>query len=240
MKMAKTLPVASESRIHASNATRLRFTALSISSTHMNITRGLRRISSPVAPMAKIIAASTRYHVSVSTSSTWPRRPGSAQPGCAERNTPMTMRQRVLHGLGWLVAGRGIAQTIRWVATIYVIRLLAPEDYGIVAIATVLFGLLIRLCDAGFGNAVVVSEDTDKRTLQEFFGFLLIISIGTLLLWLLPGTKAEGKELLLRPASCGKCNYVFSERKSAKKPSKCPKCRSQWIISPGYLIRPRR
>ncbi len=97
----------------------------------------------------------------------------------------MTIRQRVLYGLGWLVAGRGIAQAIRWVATIYVIRLLAPEDYGIVAVATVLFGLLIRLCDAGFGNAVVVTDDTDKRTLQEFFGFLLIVSFVLGLLHLL-------------------------------------------------------
>jgi predicted Zn-ribbon and HTH transcriptional regulator len=52
--------------------------------------------------------------------------------------------------------------------------------------------------------------------------------------------KAEGKEVLLRPASCGKCNYVFSERKKAKRPSKCPKCRSQWILSPGYIIRERK
>ena len=97
----------------------------------------------------------------------------------------MTIKQRVLHGLGWLVAGRGIAQTIRWIATIYVIRLLAPEDYGIVAVATVLFGLLIRLCDAGFGNAVVVSDDTDDRTLGEFFGFLLLVSTGLGLVHLL-------------------------------------------------------
>ena len=97
----------------------------------------------------------------------------------------MTIKQRVLHGLGWLVAGRGIAQTIRWIATIYVIRLLAPEDYGIVAVATVLFGLMIRLCDAGFGNAVVVSDDTDDRTLGEFFGFLLLVSTGLGLVHLL-------------------------------------------------------
>ncbi len=51
--------------------------------------------------------------------------------------------------------------------------------------------------------------------------------------------KADGLELLLRPASCGKCNYIFSDRRAAKRPSNCPKCRSQWIVSPGYLIRRR-
>ncbi|MFX1262665.1 MAG: transcriptional regulator [Promethearchaeota archaeon] len=49
--------------------------------------------------------------------------------------------------------------------------------------------------------------------------------------------KNKGKELLIRPASCGKCGYTFAKRKSAKRPSKCPKCRSEWILQPAYVIR---
>jgi len=49
--------------------------------------------------------------------------------------------------------------------------------------------------------------------------------------------KSENKELLIRPASCGKCQFVFKGRKTAKAPSKCPKCRSEWILSPAFLIR---
>ncbi len=52
--------------------------------------------------------------------------------------------------------------------------------------------------------------------------------------------KNSGKQLLIRPASCGKCGYVFSSRKVASRPSKCPKCRSQWILLPGYIIRSKR
>jgi len=52
--------------------------------------------------------------------------------------------------------------------------------------------------------------------------------------------KNSGKLLLIRPASCGKCGYVFSNRKVASRPSKCPKCRSQWILLPGYIIRSNR
>ena len=40
------------------NDTNVRFTALSISSTHMNITSTLRRVSRPTAPMVKSSAAS--------------------------------------------------------------------------------------------------------------------------------------------------------------------------------------
>ena len=52
--------------------------------------------------------------------------------------------------------------------------------------------------------------------------------------------KNRGKELLIRPASCGKCGYTFAKRKSAKRPSKCPKCRSEWILLPGYIIREKK
>jgi O-antigen/teichoic acid export membrane protein len=82
----------------------------------------------------------------------------------------------VLSGLGWLVAGRGAVQAISWVATIYVIRLLQPEDYGIVAVATMLFGLLVILCNAGISSAIIVTKDIGKSKLQEIQGFLLFAS----------------------------------------------------------------
>ena len=44
-------------------ATKQRLTALSISSMHINITSGLRRTSTPTAPMPNSTAPSTRYHV---------------------------------------------------------------------------------------------------------------------------------------------------------------------------------
>ncbi|MFX1607052.1 MAG: transcriptional regulator [Promethearchaeota archaeon] len=52
--------------------------------------------------------------------------------------------------------------------------------------------------------------------------------------------KRENKELLIRPARCGKCLFIFKARKTAKAPSKCPKCRSEWILSPAFLIRYRK
>ena len=52
--------------------------------------------------------------------------------------------------------------------------------------------------------------------------------------------KRENKELLISPARCGKCQFVFKVRKTAKAPSKCPKCRSEWILSPGFVIRYRK
>ena len=52
--------------------------------------------------------------------------------------------------------------------------------------------------------------------------------------------KRENKELLIRPSICGKCQFVFKVGKSVKEPSKCPKCKSQWILAPAFVIRYRK
>ena len=52
--------------------------------------------------------------------------------------------------------------------------------------------------------------------------------------------KRQHKELLIRPAICGKCQFTFKVGKSAKAPSKCPKCRSQWILAPAFIIRSKK
>lgn len=45
------------------------------------------------------------------------------------------------------------------------------------------------------------------------------------------------KSLLMVPPRCRKCGYVFKDLDRPKKPSKCPKCRSEWIEPPRFIIR---
>jgi predicted Zn-ribbon and HTH transcriptional regulator len=52
--------------------------------------------------------------------------------------------------------------------------------------------------------------------------------------------KREGKEVIIRPARCGKCQYVFSRVSTAKAPTKCPKCKSEWILAPAFLIKKKK
>ena len=52
--------------------------------------------------------------------------------------------------------------------------------------------------------------------------------------------KRKNKELLIRPAICGKCQFKFKVGKSSKAPSKCPKCKSEWILPPAFLIRQKK
>jgi len=45
--------------------------------------------------------------------------------------------------------------------------------------------------------------------------------------------RKKGKRLVIIPARCLKCGYTF---KGIHLPSKCPKCRSEWIEEPIFYI----
>ena len=54
----------------------------------------------------------------------------------------------------------------------------------------------------------------------------------------LPHIKAsiKPKKLNIIPAECRKCGFIFKERTKLKAPSKCPRCRSEWIDEPLFKI----
>ena len=43
--------------------------------------------------------------------------------------------------------------------------------------------------------------------------------------------------LLIEPARCRHCGFVFSKEKM-KKPGKCPKCKHTWILDPKVWVEP--
>ncbi|MEO2240866.1 MAG: transcriptional regulator [Euryarchaeota archaeon] len=48
--------------------------------------------------------------------------------------------------------------------------------------------------------------------------------------------RKEGKQLLMEPARCNKCGYVFRSAR-IRPPSRCPRCKSEWIQPPRFTIR---
>ncbi len=46
-----------------------------------------------------------------------------------------------------------------------------------------------------------------------------------------------GFHLILTPAECKRCGFVFRKREKLKKPGKCPVCRSESIEDPLFSIR---
>lgn len=49
--------------------------------------------------------------------------------------------------------------------------------------------------------------------------------------------KSGGREMLvMEPPYCKKCGYVFKDLNRPRKPSRCPRCKSEWIASPRFTI----
>ena len=48
--------------------------------------------------------------------------------------------------------------------------------------------------------------------------------------------KAKGERLVVKPAECLACNFVFKDRHRVTAPGSCPKCQSERIAPPQFHI----
>jgi predicted Zn-ribbon and HTH transcriptional regulator len=46
------------------------------------------------------------------------------------------------------------------------------------------------------------------------------------------------RQLVIVPAECAKCGFVFSKRERVRKPGKCPVCKAESIREPLFSINP--
>jgi len=80
-----------------------------------------------------------------------------------------------LRGMVWLGSARWAAQLFTWASTLVIARLLAPEDYGLVAMATAFTGFLEVITDMGLGSALVQSRDLSRRDVEATMGATCLI-----------------------------------------------------------------
>jgi O-antigen/teichoic acid export membrane protein len=71
------------------------------------------------------------------------------------------LRHRVLRAGGWNIAGYGLGQAIRLGSNLIMTRLLAPEMFGIMAIASIVTMVLFLLSDLGLRQNIVQSRRGD-------------------------------------------------------------------------------
>src|SRR5919197_5574440 len=95
----------------------------------------------------------------------------------------MSIKVEVLNALRWSAAGRLAGQLGSWVATIYVIRILNPADYGLIGMASILIGLASLFNELGVIPALIQSRHLDERLIRQLFGF--VITSTTLIVCLL-------------------------------------------------------
>lgn len=83
--------------------------------------------------------------------------------------------QSLVTGVAWTAGMRWISQAISWVSTIYVARILAPADYGLVAMASIPIGLARMVEDLGLDAIIVQDRTLTHLDLARLAGAALLL-----------------------------------------------------------------
>ena len=87
------------------------------------------------------------------------------------------LKRKVISGLFWRYMERTLAQGIQLLVTIVLARILMPEEYGTVALVSVLINIALVFVQNGFGNALIQKEDADSADFSTAFYFSLGLSL---------------------------------------------------------------
>jgi O-antigen/teichoic acid export membrane protein len=86
------------------------------------------------------------------------------------------LKSKVLTSLRWTVGLKFGTQIINWAFTIFVMRILNPGDYGLIAMAAVFIALCQLLNEMGLGAAIVQAKEISDRMLRQVFGLVILLN----------------------------------------------------------------
>lgn len=89
----------------------------------------------------------------------------------------MSIQQQITSSLKWTAFGKAISQAVSWVVTIYVIRLLSPGDYGLMAMVSVVIVFLSTFNEFGLGTALVQAKHIDDERIGAVYGAMLLLGV---------------------------------------------------------------
>ena len=79
----------------------------------------------------------------------------------------LSLKSRVVNAVFWLGITKLLGQALSWVLTIYIVRMLSPDDYGLMGMAGVFIGFIILFNELGLGSAII-----HKKTLQRMISLI--------------------------------------------------------------------
>lgn len=88
----------------------------------------------------------------------------------------MSLGRTVVSAVGWSAGTKIGFQLVTWALTLVVIRILTPDDYGLMAIAQVFINVLAGFSNLGLADALVQQRDTPKPVVASVFGVMILLS----------------------------------------------------------------
>ncbi|WP_267394700.1 lipopolysaccharide biosynthesis protein [Sphingomonas sp. GC_Shp_1] len=96
-----------------------------------------------------------------------------------------SLTSQVRRAVIWRSGSQILAQSVQWVATFLVIRILNPQDYGLYAMTGVVLVFLNMLNGYGLASGLIRDETVTPLHIRQLFGMLIVVNGGLALAQLL-------------------------------------------------------
>ena len=86
----------------------------------------------------------------------------------------MNVERQTVTGLKWSTSAKLLTQATSWCVTLVVIRLLAPADYGLMALSAVVMSTFAGIAELGLGASLVQARNPTRIDLARVSGALIL------------------------------------------------------------------
>lgn len=90
----------------------------------------------------------------------------------------MTIERKTAVALKWNAAAKLFGQLISWFVTLFVLRILAPADYGLMAMVMVVMTVVSSLAEFGIGASLVQAQELNRDLLGRIATLLALLNLG--------------------------------------------------------------
>ena len=104
----------------------------------------------------------------------------------------MSIERKAISALKWATAAKFVSQVVSWAGTLVVVRLLTPEDYGLMAKVSVVCAIAAAIAEFGLEAAIVRWAELAHEDLRKLYGVSLLFGAAITLI------VAASAPLLLR------------------------------------------
>lgn len=87
-----------------------------------------------------------------------------------------TIKEKILSGLFWKIMERGGARGIQFVVSLFLARLLLPQDYGLIALISFFITIGNVFVQSGFNSALIQKKQVDEKDFSTIFCITLCVS----------------------------------------------------------------
>ena len=87
------------------------------------------------------------------------------------------LKEQVVNGIKWSIMAKLATQAFSWISTFTVIRILTPDDYGIMAIAMIFFSLISIFTTNGLIVALVRQQGDIAKSKNQIFTLSLLLNL---------------------------------------------------------------